>query len=210
MGLCRTLHTTLACQRCGVDHAVDVQFKTGDDRCASEYRPGGHAYDLAPEVFEGIADAYCATCSRLWVEEEKHAHFELLAADVEAHRIVARRATWRHGVFDGRPELGLVVTLLDAEPVSADAIRALAETPEGFGWPTFTARLHTASIAIWLGDVRLFPSDPSHDAASTEWWKRRREDVNAQLRGLGWPGGDNQWVEIGVRVDADHRVTLAR
>jgi hypothetical protein len=209
MGTYRTLTTTLPCRRCSAAYPASVQWKTGDDSAMPDYQAGDVAADVAPGVYEGVADTYCAACGRRWVDDEKRLHFELLAADVAAGRVTVRRATWRHGSLDGRPELGLVITLGDEAPLSAAAVRALVDEPEGFGWPSFTARLSTAQVAVWAGDVRLLPHDPSCLGPSMEWWKRRHDEVLERLCALGWPDGGEQWIDVGVRVDEGHRVELA-
>jgi hypothetical protein len=209
MGTFRILTTSLSCLRCGAAHSVGVQFKTGDDYAMPEYQVGDVAQDVAPGSYEGIADAYCTSCQSRWIADEKHVQFELLADDVAVGRVVARRATWRHGALDGRPELGLVVTVDDEAPMSYDAVLALAETPEGFGQPSFTARLYSAGVALWLGQVRLVPGDDSVLGESTRWWKSRYDAVATRLRALGWPNKGDEWIDVTVLVDADHRVRLA-
>ncbi|APR80987.1 Hypothetical protein A7982_06334 [Minicystis rosea] len=175
-----------------------------------EYRPGDVAEDLAPGIYEGLADAFCSACAARWVEDEKRVHLACLADDIEAGRIVARRATWRHGALDGRPELGLVVTLLDPNPLHGGDVRALGDARERLGWPTFAARLSTANIALWEGNVRVFPQDMTGGTAPGRWWERHANAVNERLLALGWPGGQDEFVAVDVRVGDDHRVQLAR
>lgn len=209
MGTYRTLNTSLSCRRCGASYPAGVQFKTGDDGSMPEYRPGDVAADLAPGVYEGLAGAFCSACQARWIEDEKRAHFALLADDLEAGRVVARRASWRHGALDGHPELGLVVTALDPTPMHANDVRALGDAREGLGWPTFAARLSTANLTLWEGDVRVFPAGSSEGAAPSAWWERHAEAVNESLLALGWPGGQDPYVDVAVLVSGDHRVLLA-
>src|SRR5262245_17698826 len=209
MGTYRTLYTTLACVRCGASFTADVQFKTGRDREMPKYQVGDVAADVAPGVYEGIAGAYCAPCMSRWIADERRAHFEILSDDIAAGSIVARRAAWRSGALDGHPERGLVATVRDAAPIGAAAVRALADVPEHTGWPSITAWLHTAGVALWLGEVRLYPSEDPAAADATAWWLRRWDDVAARLRALGWPYGDVTDVDVAVRVDGDHRVRVA-
>jgi len=205
MGTYRVLQTTLSCLRCGADYSADVQFKTGNDYSMPVYQVGDRVEDVSPAIYDGITDAYCAQCLSRWIDEENHVHFELLADQIAAGRLVARRATWRHGALDGRPELGLVVTIHDETPMTAEAVRALAEAPDQFTRPSIGARLHQGGVALWDGDLLVFPS--SSDAV--HWWQRRHEQVASRLRAAGWPGDGSAFVEIVVLVDTDHRVRLA-
>lgn len=207
VGTFRTLNASLQCKRCGLMHRAAIQFKTGDDYAMPEYEVGDVVDDVAPDEFDGIADAYCGSCRSHWVEDEKRVQFALLADDVAAGRITARKATWRHGALDGRPELGLVLTLLDSEPMTASDVLALAQRPEGFGWPSFPARLSEADVALWQGNARLHPHDDRHDAAW--WWIRRNNEVVARLTAIGWLEEPDPWIEVPVLIDQDHRIRLA-
>lgn len=209
MGTFRILSATLSCLRCGADRPVEVQFKTGDDGAMPEYQVGDVAADVEPDVYDGIADAYCAPCMSRWIVDEKQVWFGLLSEEIAAGHLVARRATYRHGALDGRPELGLVETILDQTPMNDDDVRALADRPEGFGWPTITARLHDVDVALWHGDMRLLPHDASFDEESARWWRDKHREVSARLRRLGWPGGSDQRIDVAVVVDANHRLRLA-
>ena len=209
MGTYRILNTTLRCRRCDASHRVAVQFKTGHDRAMPEYEDGDLIPDVEPGVYEGIVDAYCPPCMSRWVGDEKRLHFDLLADDVAAGRVVARRATWRNGELDGRPELGVVVTLEDEAPMTADAVRALAQVPERpHVWPGMLARLGTAHVALWRGDVRVFPEETSIESPSTDWWRLRCEQVAARLAAMGWLPDGSQWIDVPVIVDAERRVRL--
>jgi hypothetical protein len=205
----RILSTTLSCLRCGADRRVDVQFKTGDDGAMPEYQVGDVVADVDPDVYEGITDAYCAPCMSRWIVDEKRVWFELMSEEISAGHLVARRATYRHGALDGHPEIGLVETILDPTPMNASDVRSLAELPEGFGWPTITARLADAKVALWHGDMRLEPHDPSFGDESARWWMHQGQEVSARLRRRGWPLGGDQWMDVAVLVDAEHRVRLA-
>jgi len=207
MGTYRTLHAGLACVRCGVVRRAEVQFKTGDDRAMPDYEIGDRADDVAPDLYEGVADAYCSSCMRDWIDDEKRAWCQVLAEDVAAGRVVARTAICRHGSLDGRPELGMVVTIDDRPALTAAEVLALADVREGFGWPSFTARLYGENIALWAADLRVHPHDPQRD--SSQWWIDHSDEVARRLRGIGWANGESRWIEVPVVVDADRRLRLA-
>lgn len=197
VGTFRTLKTTLPCLKCDTSHRFDIQFKTGDDTAMPEYEIDDLAGDIAPGV------------QARWVDDEKHAHFDALADEVGAGVVTARRAVWRHGSVDGRPELGLVVTLDDEPPLTPGQIRALADVSESAGWPNFGARLIGARVTLWVGATRITPGQPQSEAAYTAWWHAHHASVTARLRAQGWPSGDEQFREVPLEVMSDHRFRLA-
>lgn len=208
MGTFRTLHATLRCLKCAASHCFGIQFKTGDDAEMSEYALDDLADDIAPGVYDGLTDAFCPDCHRRWVEDEKRAHFDCLADEVETGLVTARRATWRHGAMDGHPELGLVVTLDDEPPLTSQQIRLLANVPDTAGWPNFCARLINARVTLWVGSVRITPGQPQSQTAHDAWWRLHRTSVATRLRTLGWPSEDDQFREIVVEVMPNQRFRL--
>ena len=97
MGTFRTLRTTLRCSKCDASQDFDIQFKTADDAAMSEYGMEDLADDVAPGVYDGLADSFCAHCHRRWVEDEKRAHFGSLGDEVDAGLVTARKE--RSSVF---------------------------------------------------------------------------------------------------------------
>lgn len=208
MGTFRTLKATLQCLKCDAPHNFDIQFKTGDDSAMSEYGIEDLADDIAPGVYDGLADCFCTQCHRRWVDHEKRVHFDLLGDEVDAGLVTARRATWRHGALDGRPELGLVVTLDDEPPLTPRQIRALADVSDSAGWPNFGARLIEARVTLWVGSARITPGQPQSDAAHATWWRPHQAAVTTRLQEMGWPSGDDQFREVSLEVMPDQRFRL--
>jgi hypothetical protein len=196
MGTFSAVRMELACERCGAAHHVEVQFKTDDDHAMPVYDAGQRVPALPPgSAYDGIAEAFCAACAKRWVAEEKAANFEALAAAIEAREIIARFATY-HAELD-RVELGRQLRIRRAEPLTPAEVRGLASAPEGFGWPTFPARLSEASVTLFRGDVPL-------DDAPGDWWAVHTARVRALLSALGWRApADDQFREVVVRIRAD-------
>lgn len=83
MGTFRTVTTELQCQKCDAWFTAGIQFKTGDDGDMPEYAIGDRAEDIEPGVYNGLGDAFCPQCAAMWIEDERRAHFECLAREVE-------------------------------------------------------------------------------------------------------------------------------
>jgi hypothetical protein len=208
MGTFRTLKAVQQCSHCAASFTCSIQFKTGDDAAMPEHDVEDVVNDVAPGSYDGTADAFCPPCEALWAIEEKRAHFDCLALEVESGAVIARRATWRHGALGGRPELGLVVTLADEPPLDPDQIRALAEAPERGGWPNFAARLIEAGVTLWVGSDRITPGQPQSQVAHDIWWPSHQDAVAARLRARGWSSGDDQFREVAILITPGRRVRL--
>ena len=121
MGVYRTLRVSLPCARCGVVRRTDVQFKTADDQAMPVHDDDDVLNNVQPDVYEGIADAYCGACTRRWSDDETRAWCDVVAEEVEAGRAEVARSAWRHGRFDRSPAPGQVVTLVEPPPLTAAA-----------------------------------------------------------------------------------------
>lgn len=210
MGTFRTLTATLRCLKCDALGPFDIQFKTGDDVAMSVYGIEDLADDIAPGVYDGVADSFCSHCHGRWVEDEKRAHFDLLGDEVDAGVVTVRRATWQHGALVGHPERGLVVTLDDEPPLTSLQVRALADVDEGAGWPNFWARLSAARVTLWVGSTRITPWQPESDAAHAAWWGPHQAAVTTRLQAKGWPSGENQFREVALEVMPNQRFRLVQ
>lgn len=100
MGTFRTVSADLNCLRCAATYACAIQFKTGHDEAMPDYAVGDIAEDVEPGFYDGIGDAYCPTCSRYWIEDEKRAHFHSRMPTQRIRRYVALDfpQTFRGGV----------------------------------------------------------------------------------------------------------------
>lgn len=196
MGTFSAVRADLACERCGSAYRTEVQFKTGDDLAMPVYDVGRRVPALQPgSPYEGIAVAFCAVCAQRWVADEKVSHFEVLADAIEAGEIIARFATY-HAELD-RLDLGPQLRVLRSEPLTPAEVRGLASAPEGFGWPSFPARLSDSSVTLFRGDVPIADSPG-------EWWPAHAGRVRARLSALGWRApADDQFREVAVRIRAD-------
>ncbi len=196
MGVFSAVRAQLACERCGASYPAEVQFKTDDDWAMPVYDVDQSVPGLQPgSSYEGIAAAFCPACEERWIADEKLAHFESLAEAVEAGELVARFATYEADV--ARLDLGPQLTVLRAAPLTPAEVRGLAATPEGFGWPTFPARLSEARVTLFRDGVPLADSPG-------QWWPTHTRRVRARLSALGWrEPADDQSREIEVRIRSD-------
>jgi hypothetical protein len=152
MDMFSTVTTDLACERCGSTYRTGVEFKTGEDWALPVYEAGQVVPALpSGSDYEGIADAFCPDCARRWIADERVAHFDALADDVEIGKVTARLATYQADL--DQLDLGRQLRLLRGEPLTAAEVRSLASTPDDFGWPSFPARLSRASVTLFLGGM---------------------------------------------------------
>jgi hypothetical protein len=187
MGMFRSVQMDLSCERCGVSHPTEVQFKADDDWCQI-YAAGDRVDDLpAGEEWQGIADRFCRPC-----REDHRAERERAAATVLARRVEAGK---------------LVLMLPQAEaPLTADEILARGEEQAE------AARRSTTlyGLTLVLTDFWFLDRDgawlPTH-RARTSWWPGLRDTLSAELHRRGWPAGDDIFREdLVVHLDQDGRI----
>jgi hypothetical protein len=83
----RSLYTQLPCERCGRVRRVEIQFKTGQDRC-ERYDVGDRARDLEPgSAHEGCVRRFCHPCTYDYHLAESDAHHDVIAGLVESGRL---------------------------------------------------------------------------------------------------------------------------
>lgn len=210
MGTYRRLYADLPCTRCGVPDRTEVQFKTGADHAMPQYELGDLAPDVAPGLYEAIADAHCSACTARWIEDEKRAWCDRLGDQLDDGRLVARHATWHFAAGPRGTERTLVVTAEDGASFTSATLRLLLEEPGGTRQQSFGARLHRARLGLWFEGHCVFPFDgPNPTPAASRWWYAQSDAVDRRLRGEGWPDGEDPTRVVQVRIGADHRVHLA-
>lgn len=192
MGLFRSVHTELPCERCGQPFRVDVQFKTGADWQevyeAGQELSAGECLELE-ERYEGIADRYCARCYLEWRCAEEAVQHEAMAEYVEGGLLV---------VTDPESKAKLV-----PEQLRERGREHAARLRDGslsshcrFGWHPLEIR--------WLGQVAERGNGPQF--AFAEALRRR---VDRKLKDAGWPSGWDWFREdLSVFVDDTRRIRV--
>lgn len=210
MGVYRTLNATQSCLKCKDLYACSIQFKTGDDGDMAEYGIECVAHDLAPGLYEGIADAFCPACEQVWAEDEKYAHFNCLAQEVAKNLVSVRRAAWQYGIVDGQPELGLILTFSEDSPLTAEQVLDLAKSTDDHTRPNFAAHLSNAGVTLWIGTIRITPDQPHPQSATAyETWMHSHDlSVESMLQTKGWVNGSDPFSEVIVEVTANQGFCL--